>query len=306
MPQHQRIRFIVDIAAPVPVVFETMLDPVAYRDWSAAFVEGSHYTGTWQQGQTIRFMSPSGDGMVSEIAEHRIDAFTSIRHLGYIVQGVEDTTSEAARAWAPAYENYTFTATPDGTRLVVDQDASQAFEPYLAQAWPQALQRLKVLCEAHRGARSFRHSRLIDATPAQVFAAFSQPERLARWWGPDGFSSTFERFELRAGGSWQFVMHGPDGAHYPNANVFTRVEPPDRIEIEHLSEDHHFTLKITLSGQGSQTLVGWEQTFDSAAHRQLIAPWVEPANEQNLDRLQREVAGFNPPDARADAAIDRT
>jgi hypothetical protein len=48
-------------------------------------------------------------------------------------------------------------------------------------------------------------------------------------------------------------------------------------------------LNITLTAQGSQTLVGWEQTFDTAAHKQEIAPWVEPANEQNLDRLQREV-----------------
>lgn len=294
MTDNKRIQFVIDIAAPVPVVFGTMLDPQAYRDWTTAFAEGSYYAGSWQQGQPIRFMAPTGDGMVSEIAEHRIDEFTSIRHLGTIVDGIEDTTSESVRAWAPAYENYTFTATPDGTRLVVDQDVTEAFEPYVAQAWPKALQRLKVLCETAPAARSFIHSRLIDATPVQVFDAFSQPDRLARWWGPDGFSSTFERFDLRAGGAWQFVMHGPDGARYPNTNVFTRVEPPDRVEIEHLSEDHHFILEITFSGQGNQTLVGWRQTFDSVAHRQLIAPWVEPANEQNLDRLQREVARFNP------------
>lgn len=141
--------------------------------------------------------------------------------------------------------------------------------------------------------RRFVHSRLIGATPAQVFSAFTQPERLARWWGPDGFSSTFETFDLRPGGSWRFVMHGPDGTNYPNTNVFKTVEPPNRIEIDHISEDHHFVLNITLTGKGSQTLVGWEQTFDTVEHKQLIAPWVEPANEQNLDRLQREVAGIN-------------
>jgi uncharacterized protein YndB with AHSA1/START domain len=139
--------------------------------------------------------------------------------------------------------------------------------------------------------RRFVHSRLIDATPEEVFSAFSQPERLARWWGPEGFFSTFETFDLRPGGSWQFVLHGPDGSNYPNVNVFQSVEPPNRVEVEHLSEDHHFVLKITFTDQGSQTLVGWEQTFDSVAQKQHIAPWVEPANEQNLDRLQREVAG---------------
>ena len=117
----------------------------------------------------------------------------------------------------------------------------------------------------HAFDRRFVHSRLIDATPEQVFSAFSQPERLARWWGPDG-------------------------TNYPNLNVFTSVEPPYRVEVEHMSEDHHFVLNMTFARQGSKTLVGWEQTFDSVAHKELIAPWVEPANEQNLDRLQRELA----------------
>lgn len=138
--------------------------------------------------------------------------------------------------------------------------------------------------------RCFVHSRRIDATPAQVFDAFARPDRLARWWGPDGFSSTFEEFDLRSGGAWSFVMHGPDGTGYPNTNVFTTVEPPHRVEIEHMSADHHFTLAITFTRAGDRTLVEWVQTFDTVEHKQDIAPWVEPANEQNLDRLQREVA----------------
>lgn len=141
--------------------------------------------------------------------------------------------------------------------------------------------------------RRFVHSRIIDATPEQVFSAFSQPERLAHWWGPEGFSSTFEAFDLRPGGTWRFVMHGPDGTHYPNTNVFKTVEPPKRIEVEHVSEEHHFVLSITFSVQGSQTRVDWQQTFDTVEHKRLVAPWVEPANEQNLERLQREVARIN-------------
>lgn len=90
--------------------------------------------------------------MVAEIAEHRPNEFISIRHLGSISNGVEDTESEAVRAWAPAYENYTFFATPGGTRLVVIQDVTEDFEQYLASAWPKALQQLKVLCEASSAA----------------------------------------------------------------------------------------------------------------------------------------------------------
>lgn len=143
----KQVHFSIDISAPVPKVFQLMLGQASYRDWTSAFCEGSYFEGSWLQGQKIRFLSPSGDGMVSEIAEHRVNEFISIRHLGYIIKGIEDTQSESVRAWAPAYENYSFTATPEGTRLVVDQDVTEEFEQYVAQAWPKALLRLKALCE---------------------------------------------------------------------------------------------------------------------------------------------------------------
>lgn len=66
---------------------------------------------------------------------------------GYIGDdGVEDTSSEAIRAWSPAYENYTLTATPQGTKLTVDQDITEDFES-MPEAWPKALETLKALCE---------------------------------------------------------------------------------------------------------------------------------------------------------------
>ena len=133
------------------------------------------------------------------------------------------------------------------------------------------------------------HTRYIDAPPEQVFRAFADPARLARWWGPDGFSSTFTTFEFRPNGRWIFVMHGPDGADHPNENVFREIEPTGRIVLEHLGGVHHFVLTITFSARGSGTEVGWRQVFDTAEHRDEIAPFVQKANEQNLDRLAAEV-----------------
>ncbi len=87
----------------------------------------------------------------SEIAENTPNAFISIRILGYIDNdGVEDTTSDAIRAWAPAYENFTLSATSNGTRLTIDQDITEEFES-MPEAWPKALEELKALCES--GAR---------------------------------------------------------------------------------------------------------------------------------------------------------
>jgi hypothetical protein len=85
--------------------------------------------------------------MVAEIAEHRPGEFVSIRHLGVIQDGVEDTTSEAIKAWAPCYENYTFIDEGGGTRLKVDSDVFGDYEAFMAETWPRALARLKAVCE---------------------------------------------------------------------------------------------------------------------------------------------------------------
>jgi uncharacterized protein YndB with AHSA1/START domain len=137
--------------------------------------------------------------------------------------------------------------------------------------------------------REFFHSRLIDASREQVFAAFANGQRLARWWGPNGFTSIFQVFEFRPGGAWRFVLHGPDGTDYPNENRFTDIVAPERVVLEHLSATHHFLMTITLTADGERTRVGWRQVFDTAAEKQRIEHFVTPANEQNLDRLTTEV-----------------
>lgn len=135
------------IRAPRAKVWETMLGPETYKAWTAAFAEGSHYVGSWEQGARIRFLAPSGDGMSSVIAENRPHEFVSIRHIGMIAQGVEDTTSDKVRAWAPAYENYRFEDTPDGCRVTVTLDTVEEWEQYMRDAFPKALALLKSISE---------------------------------------------------------------------------------------------------------------------------------------------------------------
>lgn len=147
MSNSTRIQFQTTIKAPRSVVWEMMLGAESYPRWTAPFSEGSYYEGSWDQGSRIRFLSPSGDGMVAEIAENRPGEFISIRHLGCVVKGVEDTESESVRAWAPAYENYTFSSVPEGTKLVVDQDVAEDFAQMMQEMWPKAFEELKRLCE---------------------------------------------------------------------------------------------------------------------------------------------------------------
>ncbi len=144
------LRFTVSIEAPRRSVWDTMLGAETYRQWTSPFCAGSYYEGTWDEGSKIHFLAPNGDGMVAEIAENRCPEYVSIRHLGEIKNGVEDTTSEAVRAWAPVYETYAFTESPGGTEVTVELETLADLEKYMLETYPKALSILKELCEATR------------------------------------------------------------------------------------------------------------------------------------------------------------
>ena len=138
---------------------------------------------------------------------------------------------------------------------------------------------------------TFNTSLEIPATAEQVFSAISHPERLARWWGPAGFTNTFNFCDFKNGGSWSLIMHGPDGRNYPNENVFAEIEPLRQIIIQHASEPK-YRLAIVLTPSAAGTVVSWSQTFDSSEVARRIEHLVVPANEQNLERLSDEVQRY--------------
>ncbi len=99
--------------------------------------------------------------------------------------------------------------------------------------------------------------RLVNASPEQIFDAYSNPERLARWWGPNGFTSTFHEFEFRPGGKWRFTLHGPDGTDYPNESEFKEIEKPNRIVLEHLKPMHRFMMTMNFTPEETKTRITW-------------------------------------------------
>jgi len=135
---------------------------------------------------------------------------------------------------------------------------------------------------------TFRHFRELPATPESVFAAIQNPLRLARWWGPDGFTNTFHIFEFREGGSWQFTMQGPDGADYPNQSEFLEIVANSVVRLKHINLPH-FELSISLEPCATGTLVSWVGVFENREFAENRRQFLEAANEQNLDRLALEV-----------------
>ncbi|MDP3964300.1 MAG: SRPBCC domain-containing protein [bacterium] len=148
----QKLHYSITINAPKEKVWHTMLDDATYRQWTAAFNPGSYYKGSWEEGSKIVFLGPDPrtgkeGGMVSRIAENRPYDFISIQHVGIIQDGVEDTSSDEAKKWTPAFENYTFNEKNGMTEVAVDMDSAESMADEFSRMWPEALKRLKELAE---------------------------------------------------------------------------------------------------------------------------------------------------------------
>ena len=140
--------------------------------------------------------------------------------------------------------------------------------------------------------RTLYTCRILPFTPEEIYGAFASPEVLAAWWGPEGFSNTFEIHEFTEGGRWTFVMHAPDGTDYQNESKFEALELNSKIVIQHDCPPN-FRLTVELTGEGRGTHVTWNQVFEEAQTAQAVKERAGQANEQNLDRLTRVLEQAN-------------
>lgn len=144
----QKITFSTAIDAPRERVWQVMLADATYRKWSSAFQAGSYAVTDWQEGSRAQFLTPSGNGMFSKIVAHRRNEFLSIKHLGVIKNGVEDTDSNDAKSWAGAMENYTLREYGNKSVLTIEMDITDDHKKYFEETWPKALAKLKRIAEA--------------------------------------------------------------------------------------------------------------------------------------------------------------
>ncbi|HTH56647.1 MAG TPA: SRPBCC family protein [Cyclobacteriaceae bacterium] len=85
--------------------------------------------------------------------------------------------------------------------------------------------------------RELKFSRVFNAPRNLVWKAWTEPKHIAQWWGPNGFTNTIHEMEVKVGGVWDFIMHGPDGTNYSNKIVFTEVIKPELLKYDHGSDD---------------------------------------------------------------------
>ena len=144
----EKINFNTSINAPKEKVWKVLWEDSSYRQWTNAFSEGSYaVTDNWKEGTEVKFLGPSGEGMISRVAENRPNEYMSFEHLGMIMNGTEDRNSEKAQEFAGAKENYTLTESDGVTELAIDMDISEEYKDMFMGMWPKALDKVKELAE---------------------------------------------------------------------------------------------------------------------------------------------------------------
>jgi uncharacterized protein YndB with AHSA1/START domain len=147
--------------------------------------------------------------------------------------------------------------------------------------------------------RSIIGIREFDAPRELVFSVWTKPEHFAQWWGPNGFTTTTSRFDMRPGGVWRFVMHGPDGRDYQNRIIFDEIVPPERIVYRHDGgedvEPVQFRQTVLFEDLGGRrTRITWRGDFPSAAERDRVIKEYGAAEGlvQTMTRLGEYVAAL--------------
>jgi len=137
--------------------------------------------------------------------------------------------------------------------------------------------------------REILSSRIINSPVEMVYQAFENPNHLKNWWGPEGFTNTIHEFDLRVGGNWKLTMHGPEKGNYENSSVFKTVLPNKLISWERKSQPL-FDMEIAFEKlEENKTQISFKMIFATAEECEKMRKFVEPKNEENFNRLEREI-----------------
>jgi uncharacterized protein YndB with AHSA1/START domain len=141
-------------------------------------------------------------------------------------------------------------------------------------------------------------SRVIAAPRQLVWKVLTMPKHLQHYWGPDGFTNAFTKYDLKVGGEALFTMHGPDGKDWPNRFKFLTIDPPNLLAWNHDGGDddgHRFKGELELFEEGGKTRIELRMTEANIAQRDAVGKFAMEGSIQNLERLAAYVAPMADP-----------
>ena len=132
-------------------------------------------------------------------------------------------------------------------------------------------------------------TRIFEYPRQLVYRAWTEPDHLKNWWGPNGFTNTFHTYDFKVGGLWIFTMHGPEKGNYENACTFLVIREPELIIWDRQSKPL-FQVEVTLNEiDADTTQVLFKQKFRTEEECNKLRKYVPEKNEENMDKLDEEL-----------------
>ncbi len=147
----ERLKFEIQIEAPVEMVFKSMIGREGYKQWTSVFCDSSDFEGSWSEGEKIIFLALNKagkrEGMLGRVKAFVPHQFVSVEYYGVLDGDDQITEGDIAEGFKGMYENFSFKRQDNGTIVSVDVDVEDAFKSYLLETYPKALNLLKQICE---------------------------------------------------------------------------------------------------------------------------------------------------------------
>jgi uncharacterized protein YndB with AHSA1/START domain len=120
--------------------------------------------------------------------------------------------------------------------------------------------------------RELTATRVFDAPREMVYRTWTEAGHLSKWWGPNGFTITTHEIDVRPGGVWRYMMHGPNGDDYNNKITYIEIVNPERIVYSHGDDkdDEQFRVTVTFTEQDGKTELTMHSVFRSADDLQFV------------------------------------
>lgn len=175
--------------------------------------------------------------------------------------------------------------------------------------WSLSIDRLEAFVDAHADirvgprvqpgydnadatSRQLIATRVFNASRDLCFRMWTEPEHVAQWWGPNGFTTTVYQMDVRPGGTWLLAMHGPNGVDYISKSSYVEIVPSERIVLDHAAPP--FRMTVTFKELDNKTEVTAKTVFASAAllKQQVETVGADKGLQETLDNLDRYLASL--------------
>jgi len=281
--------------APRELVFECWTQPEHLRHWQGAprgFTVTS-YESDIRPGGFFRICMRSPEGVDSWL-QGGYREIVKPERLVFTHSWLDASRKPAGK---PTLVTITLIERGGKTELTLRQSGFTSVESRDGHkvGWSSALDVLADYLAESEGeaARAIVVTRLFDAPRTLVFDAFTDSKHVGNWWGPRGFTITTQAMDVRVGGVWLFVMHGPDGVDYPNKITYLEIMKPERLVYDHgdAGAQGYFRTTVTFAEEGLKTRITMRLLFQSVEERERVVKKynaIEGAN-QTLDRLSEQL-----------------